>query len=167
MRDFDLGRKFALITVPFRAFQHLETAPDQLACLSAVRRHLKSEGLFVLDLFNPDMQRILDISNREEYGEEEPFQMPDGRAVTRRFRTTDVDLTEQIMDCEIIYHIQHPDGGSDRKVHSFRMRWLFRWEAEHLLERAGFRVVEVAGDHRGSAFGTDWPGELILKAVVT
>ena len=167
MRDFDLGRKFNLITVPFRAFQHLETAEDQLACLSSVRRHLAGGGLFVLDLFNPDMQRIMDISNRKEYGNEEPFLIPDGSTVTRRFRTVDVDLPNQIMDCEIIYHIERPDGSTDRKVHSFRMRWLFRWEAEHLLERAGFSVVEVAGDHRGSPFGTDWPGELILKAVVT
>lgn len=165
MREFDLCREFALVIAPFRSFQHLETAEDQLACLSSAVRHMRSGGNFVLDLFNPDMQRIMDISNREEYGSEEPFMMPDGRRVMRRFRTVSTDLPGQVMDCEIIYHIQYPDRTVERRVHSFRMRWLFRWEAEHLLERAGLRVVEVAGNCHGGRFGADWPGELFLRAV--
>src|SRR6266404_7491436 len=35
MRNFDLGRKFALITIPFRPFQHLLDPPDQVACLES------------------------------------------------------------------------------------------------------------------------------------
>ena len=165
MRDFDLCREYALVIAPFRSFQHLETAEDQLACLSSAVRHMRSGGTFVLDLFNPDMRRIMDISNSEEYGSEEPFMMPDGRRIMRRFRTVSTDLPEQVMDCEIIYHVQHPDRTIERRIHSFRMRWLFRWEAEHLLERAGLRVVEVAGNYHGGRFGEDWPGELILRAV--
>src|SRR5689334_10632334 len=33
MRDFDLGRRFALVLAPFRSFQHLVEIDDQLAAL--------------------------------------------------------------------------------------------------------------------------------------
>src|SRR5258708_4478594 len=38
MRHFDLGRRFALITVPFRPFQHLISVDDQCACLDSIHR---------------------------------------------------------------------------------------------------------------------------------
>ena len=52
MRAFDLQRKFALITIPFRPFQHLLTVEDQLACLASIRRHLERGGRLILDIFN-------------------------------------------------------------------------------------------------------------------
>jgi hypothetical protein len=165
MRDFSLGERFSLVTVPFRAFQHLLALEDQLSCLQRVMEHITPDGTFILDLFNPSMEYILDRSRREEYGEEAPFRMPDGRRVTRRFRTSSVDLSRQVMECEIIYHVEKPDGSRKTVVHEFPLRYLFRYEAEHLLERAGFRVKEVLGDFRGSPFGEKWPGELILRAV--
>ena len=53
MRSFDLGRRFALVTIPFRAFSHCLTAQEQLACLAAVRRHLEPGGAVALDVFDP------------------------------------------------------------------------------------------------------------------
>src|SRR5439155_6470541 len=38
MRDFELGRMFRLVTIPFRPFQHLVMVQEQLACLAAIRR---------------------------------------------------------------------------------------------------------------------------------
>src|SRR5262245_22537391 len=40
MRSFQLGRRFALATIPFRPFQHLLTLVDQLNCLLRIREHL-------------------------------------------------------------------------------------------------------------------------------
>jgi hypothetical protein len=42
------------------------------------------------------------------------------------------------------------------------LRYLFRYEAEHLLEREGFHVEAVYGDYDKSPFGTKYPGEIIL-----
>lgn len=167
MRDFDLERCFDLIIIPFRGFQHLEIVDDQLRCLGSVRRHMSAESIFILDLFNPSMEYILDETRKSEFGDEPPFTLPDGRAVTRKFRNPSVDLADQIIECEIIYYSRYPDGRTEKNVDSFKMRYLFRYEAEHLLERAGFRVLEVLGDFDGNPFGTKWPGELILKARLT
>lgn len=165
MRNFSLNRTYPLVIIPFRGFQHLLTAEDQLECLHCVRRHMTDSGTFVMDLFNPSMKYILDESRRREFGDELPFSLPDGSIVTRRMRNPAVDLAGQVISCEIIYYVEHPDGSGKRAVHEFDLRYIFRYEAEHLLERSGFTVTDVYGDFRGGAFGTDWPGELILKAV--
>jgi SAM-dependent methyltransferase len=165
MRNFDLGRTFGLVTAPFRAFQHLSTVEDQVSCLESVRRHLADDGILVLDLFNPSMISLLDETRQEEFGDEDEFTMPDGRRVLRRARVISVDKTRQLMECEFIYYVTHPDGREERLVHPFGMRYLFRYETEHLLYRCGFRVQAVYGGFDRSPFGSDWPGEQIFLAV--
>ena len=51
MRDFYLGKKFALVTTPFRPFQHLITIEDQIKCLENIQNHLEPGGKFILDIF--------------------------------------------------------------------------------------------------------------------
>ena len=53
---FDVGRRFPLITMPFRPFLHLLTVDDQLACLTAVHDHLEERGRLILDVFNPSFE---------------------------------------------------------------------------------------------------------------
>lgn len=161
MSSFSLGRKFKLVTVPFRAFQHLTETSQQLACLKCAFDHLELKGRIVLDLFNPSLEALLDKSRGEEYGHEPEFVMPDGRRVARSMRNPSVDLANQIIDCEIIYGVTHADGRKERRVQAFKMRYLFRFEAEHLLARSGFQIEAVYGGYDRSAFGSEWPGELI------
>ena len=54
MTSFDLGRKVGAVFCPFNSFHHLRSADAQLACLARCHAHLPSQGLLVLDLFNPD-----------------------------------------------------------------------------------------------------------------
>jgi ubiquinone/menaquinone biosynthesis C-methylase UbiE len=53
MRDFDLGRRFGLVIIPYRSFLHLLTDADQAACLDAVYRHLLPGGRFATNFFAP------------------------------------------------------------------------------------------------------------------
>ena len=57
-----------------------------------------------------------------------------------------------------------PDGATERLVHAFPMRYLFRFEAEHLLKLAGFEVEEIYSDYYHSPFGSKYPGEMIILA---
>ena len=140
MRDFELGEAFHLVTMPFRPFQHLLTVEDQLSCLGSVRRHLVDGGRLILDLFNPSLDALTSPTRGDECGDEPEFEMPDGRRVTRRYRVAADDLIGQTRHVEFIYYVTHPDGRTERLVDSFRLRYLFRFEAEHLLARAGFAV---------------------------
>ena len=90
--------------------------------------------------------------------------MPDGRSVTRASRNASVDLTRQIIDAELIYYVNHPDGRRERLVHAFPLRYFFRSEMEHLLERVGFHAEAVYGDFERTLYGAKPPRELIFVA---
>jgi hypothetical protein len=164
MRQFDLGRSFGLVTVPFRAFLHLCTVVEQLACLHSIHRHLTPEGRLILDVFNPSLAHLIEARYLAEHGAEPTFTLPDGRTVIRRHRVVTRDLCQQIMDGEMIYDVTHPDGRQERLVHRFQLRYLFRFEAEHLLARTGFQVETVYADYNKSPYGSTYPGELIIVA---
>ena len=164
MRAFDLGRAFSLVTLPFRPFQHLTTVEEQLSCLGSIRRHLVDGGTLVLDIFNPSLDGLVDQLEGEEFGSEPEFTMPDGRRVTRRHRLVAHDRFAQTTRVELIYYVSFPDGHDERLVHAFSMRYLFRFEAEHLLARMGFDVQHLYAGYDRIPYGSTYPGELIFVA---
>ncbi|HEX6942215.1 MAG TPA: class I SAM-dependent methyltransferase [Gemmatimonadaceae bacterium] len=164
MRSFKLQKQFSLITIPFRPFQHLLMVEDQLDCLRCIHSHLVDDGRMILDLFNPSLDMLVNRPLGVEMIEGPPFEMPDGRSVTRSFKVSNPDRFEQINDIEMIYNVTHKDGRTERQVHAFRMRYFFRYEAEHLLARAGFAVEQLYAGYDRSAYGSTYPGELIFIA---
>jgi SAM-dependent methyltransferase len=161
LRDFDLDREFPLIISPFRPFQHLITVREQMECLDCVRRHLSAEGRFVLDIFNPSIEHLADPLKLEEEVDVNDKVLPDGRRVTRTVRIVANDYLEQYRDVELVYYVAHPDGRKQRLVHRFLMRYLFRYEVEHLLVRCGLELETVYADYERSPYGTQYPGELV------
>ncbi|MCB0209680.1 MAG: class I SAM-dependent methyltransferase [Anaerolineae bacterium] len=164
MRNFELGQRFKLVTIPFRPFQHLTTVADQLSCLETVHQHMAAEGMLILDLFNPSVESLSRDNLGQEYGDEPEFTMPDGRRVTRRHKIVARDLFNQINQIELIYCVIHPNGREETVIHAFPMRYLFRFEAEHLLARSGFELEHIYADYNKSPYGSTYPGELILVA---
>jgi SAM-dependent methyltransferase len=164
MRTFELERTFRLATIPFRPFQHLLTVDDQLACLDSIHRHLQEDGLLVFDVFNPSLGSLVQDDVGQEVGDEPEFTTPDGRRVIRRHKVVERDLFSQINHVELIYDVTHPDGREERLVHAFPMRYLFRFEAEHLLMRVGFAVEHVYADFDKNPYGSTYPGDLIFMA---
>jgi SAM-dependent methyltransferase len=164
MRDFALARDFAIATIPFRPFQHLLTVRDQIACLENVRRHLIPGGRLVFDVFNPSLDALASRPTGEEQGGEPEFSMPDGRRVLRRHRIVAQDRFYQVNQVELIYYVTHTDGREERLVHAFSMRYLFRFELEHLLARSGFEIEHLYADFARNPYGSTYPGDLIVVA---
>ncbi len=164
IREFSLHQKYNLIILPFRVFQHLLNVRDQLSCLNCIYKHLNPGGILILDLFNPSLPMLAEDKYLNEFGDEPEFEMPDGRKVVRRARTTDRDYYRQVVDSELIYYVTYPDGKKERLVQSFPLRYFFRYEVEHLFARTGFDVVNLYADYDKSEFGSKDPGEMIFKA---
>lgn len=163
MRTFDLGRTFDLITIPFRGFQHLLTVDDQRRALANVRRHLNDGGRFVLDLFNPSMPFLGDERWLTTPLVEPAFDLPDGRHVVRSYRITSRDFFNQLQDVEFTFEVTHPDARVERQSGIYPTRYLFRFEAEHLLVREGFTIEAAYGDYQRRPYGsTTYPGELVF-----
>ena len=57
MADFHLSRTYPLIYVVFNTFFQLANAEGQANCFAAAARHLEPGGLFVLQVFFPDLTR--------------------------------------------------------------------------------------------------------------
>ncbi len=164
MRRFEIHRSFALVTIPFRPFQHLLTVDDQLACLASIRRHLTPGGRLILDIFNPSLDFLVNLRVGEEFGQEPEFTTPDGRRVVRWQTFVSGDRFNQVNQHELIYYVRHPDGREERLVQSVTIRYLFRFEAEHLLARAGFAVEHLYAGYDRREYGSTYPGELVFVA---
>jgi SAM-dependent methyltransferase len=164
MRQFELAQTFQLVTLPFRPFQHLITVEEQLACLDCIRRHLSEGGKLILDIFNPKLEALVQTDFGKEMAEELEFSMPDGRRVIRRHSVVSRDVANQINYVELVHYVTYPDGRKERLVQAFPMRYLFPFEAEHLLVRAGFAVEQLYADYDKSPYGSKYPGELIFVA---
>ena len=154
MQDFDLqSDRFALIFSAFRAFQHLYSVRDQLACLLCVRRHLAPGGSFAFDVFNPRLARIAILEEAEE--EDLRFEL-DGDEVVR---FTSVQRRPDVQLQRVHMRYERRRGGevvSNEEV-SFDMRHFYRYELEHLLRRAGFEELTLYGDFDRSPLGPDSP----------
>jgi SAM-dependent methyltransferase len=159
MQDFDLSPlRFALVFSAFRAFQHLASVEDQLACLARVRRHLLPGGTFAFDVFNPR----LDVLAAAD-GEEEPdlrFEQ-DGEQVVRFVRTSR-DRPAQVLELAMRYERRRAGRVVGEERARFRMRWFHRFELLHLLHRAGFARVAIHGDFDGSAVGPESPAYVVV-----
>lgn len=159
VRSFALPERFGLVLVPLNSFMHLETVEHQLQALQALRRHLAPGGTLVLDLFNPDPRELL--ADQGVLIHERTFATADGRPV-QKFVLRRTDIAEQRQMVEFIYDELAEDGRVLRRRMPFVMRWLYRFEAEHLLRLAGLRVTAIYGDYELEPYGSESPQLLIM-----
>ncbi len=158
MRDFELGRKFNLIFIPFNSFQMLETRKDQEACLACVSRHLEKGGLFILSVFAPSYERLVKKSMFTYLGSHD---LPCGKKLSRT-ESAKYDYVNQMISVEWIYDVVDPQGNLKRTVWKFPVRYLWRFEAELLLEKAGLQVEALYGDYNRREF--DHNGGMLFVA---
>jgi SAM-dependent methyltransferase len=135
---------FGLAIVAINSFMHLSTVHDQLAALERIHAALAPGGLLALDLFNPD-PRVL----AEQNGAlvlDKVFALDDGARV-QKFVAQQADLATQTTQVTFIYDEIDAQGHVRRAALPFTMRWLYRYELEHMLARAGFALEAVYGSY--------------------
>jgi len=162
MTDFNLGSKFSLVTIPYGPFNCLVSIDEQLKCLNCIKRHLHQKGTLVLDLFYPSSREF--SSGVEGFLAKTPFEMPDGRSVTWGVRNSSVDYNRQTIHEEMTYYIHYSDGHDEALIYPSSLHYFYRYEAEHLLARTGFKIESVYSDFDKEPFGTKYPSELIFLA---
>lgn len=150
MHDFDLGRTFNLITIPYRAFMHILTQKDQLRVLRCVYRHLRPGGKLALNFFDPRLD--IDGCCHRPFDEAEFIHPDTGRRVESMV-TGVYDRRRQIISCDFVYREMDEGGGVISEDHSpITLRWVFRHEMEHLLELSGLEIEALYGDFQRGPF---------------
>lgn len=126
------------------SFMHLDTQEGQLAALVCARAALGRGGLLILDLFQPDPHSLAEADGRLLH--DFTWNLPDGGRVVRT-SSRRLDLARQTLQVTYFYDESSPDGRTIRQVAPFTMRYLHRFEAQLLLERAGFVVEALYGSY--------------------
>jgi ubiquinone/menaquinone biosynthesis C-methylase UbiE len=168
MRYFDLGaERFTLAYCPFRAFLHLMTVEDQLATLRNVHRHLRPGGRFALNFFNPSVAVI--ARSLAGHGTTPrritEFTYPDTGHQLIVYLVSEHDVPKQISRGQRIEEELDSAGRMLKRTYKpLTVRWIYRYEFEHLLARCGFAVEALYGTFDRQPFARDLD-ELIWIAV--
>ena len=142
--DFRYNFKFDLVVAPFRVIMHLLDKNDQLIAINNVYRHLERNGRFIFDVFIPDLNQLLHGIDHvtDFHGEYEP-----GKKL-KRIVTTRPDLIHQTI--HITFRLEWDEDGLERSEEwDLPLRYFFRYELEHLVERSDFKNYKIFGDYQG------------------
>jgi SAM-dependent methyltransferase len=145
MRHFALDERYTLVFCAINSFMHLLTQADQVRALRCVQAHLQENGLLILDLFNPDLYLALGGSGQVTYDGD--FSDPAHGTKVHKFVVSWVDRPRQIHHMTFLYDEVAADGTVHRTTAAIRQRYLYRYEAELLLERCGFVTEHVYGTY--------------------
>jgi SAM-dependent methyltransferase len=164
MARFDTGQRFNTILC-CDAFFHNLTVEDEIACLEAVARHLNPQGRFLFNLPHPTCRFILHTARTEDkgFGRKQEYRRvgaPGHITVERRERG---DPLAQTIETILRFTVYDAQGRQVEQSHSaWTTRYLFRWEAVHLLYRCGFEVEELVGGYAGQPVGEG--SQLVFQA---
>jgi SAM-dependent methyltransferase len=157
MRSFDLGEKFKFIFIPAQSLSHLHTREEIEDCFSCVRRHLTTDGRFLIELFNSSLKMLARESDRRyAVGQYENTQ-----------KTSQVFVTEQVRydPASQVNHIRwffREERSMDETVLSFEMRQLFPQEIDTLLWYNDFLIEHKYGNYNEEEFSTNAWKQLIV-----
>jgi SAM-dependent methyltransferase len=162
--DVTVPGSYGLAFVMMNTFLHLLTKDDQLRALGHWRQCLARDGLLLIDVFHPDVGQLPEFDGRVEW--EKTWIEPETGVMVTKFLTRTVNLAEQLIHVNLIYDeigseplsnqgqtqpqefSQAAQGGGQvrRTLVSFDLRYLWRFEAELLLDKAGFDLEVIYGD---------------------
>lgn len=150
MRSLDLAERFSLAFAALNTFCHLLTTDDQLAALTRVYQHLAPGGLLLLDLFNPDLNQLIDPQDQVIL--DKVMTEPGTGHRLMKLRSQSADLAQQVIHVTLFLDQVDGEGQVQRTLFPFAMRYLFRYELELLLRHVGFDVEAIYGSYELDEF---------------
>lgn len=154
---FELNRKFPLILLLGNSLQHLLTREDVEKCFASVNRHLKPNGRFIVEVFNPSL-KILSRNPNENVLDSE-YETAEGKA----FLTGKVDYDAAAQINRITWTYQLQTNGKSKQF-SFTMRQFFPQELDALLHYNRFKIEQKFGDRDGSPFDKNSPRQIVVAS---
>lgn len=155
--NFSFDFKFDLIIAPFRVIMHLLNIEEQIKAIDNVYNHLNSNGRFIFDAFVPDLNQLIKgINNQMDFEGEY-----DSGHKIRRFVSTFPDLINQTI--QVNFHLEWEE--KNELKHDdwiLPLRFFFRYELEHLLERTKFEKYKIYGDYKGSELNKESKDFIII-----
>jgi SAM-dependent methyltransferase len=146
------------------AFNSLLCIPDfqlQQETLFRAASHLRTGGLFALDVWNPLMLNLQGDEIPENYFSRR--RTDNGNRYTRYAATGRMD-SNQVQPVYGWYDETQPDGRVVRTSYTMEWRIIFRYELTLMLEKAGFKIRNIYGGNRNEPLQTD-SLKMVVEAV--
>lgn len=157
MRDFNLDKEFSLIILPANTLCHLLRLGDFEACLANVRKHLAPHGRFVINVFVPKIELLIN-----KPGERFPFSEyddPDGRGRIVVTESYEYESDTQIKRIKTYHSIP---GERAEIEGDLNMRMYFPQELDALIKYNGFGLECKYGSYAQTAFDMESDKQLLV-----
>lgn len=145
VRTLNLSKKYDLIFIPFNSIHHLYQNEDLFQTFKAVKKHLKENGLFLIDCYNPNIQYI--IEGQKEVKEIAKYNTMDRRKVVIK-QKMQYESSTQINRIEWHYYI----NGKFDSIQNLDMRLYFPQELDSHIEQNGFSIIHKFGNFKEDEF---------------
>ena len=154
IRDFSLEDKFSLIFIPFNSIQNIYSWEDVEKVFKCIKAHLDEGGRFVFDVFNPDINLMVDRNGPPVARYKAT--MDDGRTVVISEKC-EYQPASQINRVTWIHEIegQVTEGRLD-------MRCYFPLELDACLRHNGWQVEDKYGNFDKSKFVNESPKQIYI-----
>ncbi|NIA12655.1 MAG: methyltransferase domain-containing protein [Nitrospiraceae bacterium] len=148
--DFNLGRQFDLVAIPYRAFMHLLTPEHQRQCLLRARKHMTDEGAFIMDSWVPRASAIANViggPTAEQLKLVGRYPVPQRETSVEHYQASTCDEFRQLItELHLIQEVdEHGTVAHEENLTMVRV-WTTPRELEALLELCGFQVRSRYGD---------------------
>jgi SAM-dependent methyltransferase len=150
MSSLNLGARFGTI-ICCDAFFHNLTVQEEMDCLFRVGDHLGPNGRFVFNLPNPSCEFILRSAQAasKDFEERGRYTLEDGSGTLLVEQAQVGSAFDQTISTTVRVTKYDAEGNRVEEGEStWTSRYLFQYEAVHLLYRCGFEVELLVGDYR-------------------
>lgn len=146
MRNFSLDKKFDLIIIPYRAFLHLHTPEDQKTTLRNIHKHLKDSGKLIMNMFFPRIDVIDSNMNKLGNAVKQVKVLEDKNKKIVFYDSRSYSSYNQLINQYFIAEELNEEGiVTSKQYFPLTLRWVNRFEMEHLFELCGFKVENLFG----------------------
>lgn len=151
---FSLDKKYSLIFIPFNSLQCFYSIAEVEAVFANVRNHLHEDGLFIFEVFNPNIYFMVEGS--DAYKEIQRFHLEDGRPVVISEKTA-YDEASQVNRVRWKYRI-----GDRETEQNLDMRCYYPLEMDALLKYNRFETVSKFGAYDKEPFHSKSPKQIYI-----
>jgi SAM-dependent methyltransferase len=138
MRNFRSNKKYDLIIIPYRAFNHVEKSEDQIMTLKNLKKHLKKGGKLILNFFYPDFNYIARMNGKAS---KKSKVMIKGR----KYLISEIPRYSPVDQLIRVDWIFEDEKGKKKKILKIHLCYIYKKEFELLLKLSGFSKWKVYG----------------------
>lgn len=157
IRGFDLGSTYSLSIIPSNTLCHLLTLSDFEACLASVRRHLAPRGRFIIDVFVPKMDLLVD--RPEEKVPFAEYDDPEGRG---RIVVAESYVYEPDTQIKRVTYWYAVPGTDELIPGELNLRMFFPQELDALITYNGFAIEDKFGSYDGTVFDSTSEKQIVI-----